>query len=129
MKNAKTLQEDILRSKDIANNILRQSEAPDISGELIKEAENKTEFLAQETQYNKQLRDVLASIQYVNELLNEVEQASKELRILDSLRLLESECSYGSLYCLSYHNMVCANNPKSLGLLWMKLVLAKPLGS
>ncbi|KAK5993947.1 Centromere/kinetochorezw10-like-like protein [Cladobotryum mycophilum] len=89
VKNAKILQEDIIRSKAIANDIVRQSEAPDVSGEAIQHAETRVEFLQREVQYSQQLRGALASIQYVSQLLGEVEQASKERRILDSLRLLE----------------------------------------
>ncbi|CAM1507928.1 Fc.00g047760.m01.CDS01 [Cosmosporella sp. VM-42] len=89
VKNAKTLQEDIIRSKTIANDIVRQSEAPDVSGADIEDAEEKVQFLNREVQYSQQLHGVLRSIQYVNELLSEVEAAKNERRILDSLRLLE----------------------------------------
>ncbi|KAF4463103.1 Centromere kinetochore zw10 like [Fusarium albosuccineum] len=89
VRNAKTLQEDIIRSKTIANDIVRQSEAPDVSGEAIRDAEEKAEFLNREVQYSRQLHGVLRGIQYVNDLLSEVEAAKNERRILDSLRLLE----------------------------------------
>ncbi|CAG9944469.1 unnamed protein product [Clonostachys rosea f. rosea IK726] len=88
-RNAKSLQEDIIRSKTIANEILRQSEAPETSGEAIEDAEEKAQFLNREVQYTQQLYGVLKGIQYVNQLLGDVEKASKERRILDSLRLLE----------------------------------------
>lgn len=90
VRNAKTLQEDIIRSKTIANDIVRQSEAPDVSGEDIYNAEAKVEFLKNEVQYSQQLHGVLRGIQYVNELLSEVEAARGDRRILDALRLLES---------------------------------------
>ncbi|EEU44890.1 uncharacterized protein NECHADRAFT_96404 [Fusarium vanettenii 77-13-4] len=89
VRNAKTLQEDIIRSKTMANDIVRQSEAPQVTGEAIKEAEEKAEFLNREVQYSHQLHGALRGIQYVNELLSEVEAAKNERRILDSLRLLE----------------------------------------
>lgn len=88
-RNAKSLQEDIIRSKTIANDIVRQSEAPETSGEAIQDAEEKAGFLNREVQYSQQLYGVLKGIQYVNQLLNLVEKASKERRIIDSLRLLE----------------------------------------
>lgn len=91
VRNAKTLQEDIIRSKTMANDIVRQSEAPQVTGEAIEEAEEKAEFLNREVQYSRQLHGVLRGIQYVNELLSEVEAAKNERRILDSLRLLESK--------------------------------------
>ncbi|TFB03980.1 hypothetical protein CCMA1212_004051 [Trichoderma ghanense] len=89
MRNAKVLQEDIIRSKTIANDIIRQSEAPEVTGEAILDAEEKAEFLNREVQYSQQIHGVLRRIQQVNQLLVEVEQASRERRVLDSLRLLE----------------------------------------
>ncbi|ODA79154.1 hypothetical protein RJ55_04746 [Drechmeria coniospora] len=89
VKNAKTLQEDIIRSKTIANEIVRQSEAPDISGEAIQDAEATAEFLNREVQYTRQLSDILRRICTANQLLSKVEIARNERRILDSLRLLE----------------------------------------
>ncbi|CAI4211307.1 unnamed protein product [Parascedosporium putredinis] len=44
VKNAKSLQEDIVRSKVIANDIIRQSETPDVSGKAIEDAEAKLDF-------------------------------------------------------------------------------------
>lgn len=88
--NAKTLQEDILRSKKLADDIVRQSEAPDVSGEDIKDAENHVAFLEREAAYSDQLHEALSGIRHVNELLSEVEQAMNERRILDALRWLES---------------------------------------
>ncbi|KAF4990395.1 hypothetical protein FGRMN_8530 [Fusarium graminum] len=89
VRNSKTLQEDIFRSKAMANEIERQSEAPDVSGEAIEDAEEKTEFLNREVQYSQQLHGALQGIKHVNQLLSEVEAAKNERRILDSLRLLE----------------------------------------
>ncbi|KAH6674008.1 hypothetical protein F5X68DRAFT_278507 [Plectosphaerella plurivora] len=87
--NAKTLQEDILRSKKLADDIVRQSEAPDVSGQDIEEAETHVAFLKREAAYSDQLHDALSGIRHVNELLSEVEQAMNERRILDALRWLE----------------------------------------
>ncbi|EXL82597.1 hypothetical protein FOPG_04433 [Fusarium oxysporum f. sp. conglutinans race 2 54008] len=89
IRNSKTLQEDIFRSKAMANEIERQSEAPDASGEAIQDAEEKAEFLNREVQYSQQLHGALQGIKRVNQLLSEVEAAKDERRILDSLRLLE----------------------------------------
>jgi protein transport protein DSL1/ZW10 len=69
---------------------VRDSEDPGVSGERIKDAEERVEFVNRETQYSVQLLDVLRGIQYVNQLLGEVEAARNERRILDSLHLLES---------------------------------------
>ncbi|EXM34140.1 hypothetical protein FOTG_02570 [Fusarium oxysporum f. sp. vasinfectum 25433] len=89
IRNSKTLQEDIFRSKAMANEIEQQSEAPDASGEAIQDAEEKAEFLNREVQYSQQLHGALQGIKRVNQLLSEVEAAKDERRILDSLRLLE----------------------------------------
>ncbi|KAF4970002.1 hypothetical protein FSARC_2905 [Fusarium sarcochroum] len=89
VRNSKALQEDIFRSKAMATEIERQSEAPDVSGEAIQDAEEKAEFLNREVQYSQQLHGALQGIKHVNQLLSEVEAAKNERRILDSLRLLE----------------------------------------
>lgn len=91
VRNAKSLQDDIIRSKIIANDILRQAEAPQISGETIQDAEAKAAFLSREVQYSQELHGVLRRIQNVTRLLGDVERATDERRVLDSLRLLERE--------------------------------------
>ncbi|KAI6089586.1 hypothetical protein F4821DRAFT_231361 [Hypoxylon rubiginosum] len=87
--NAKSLEDDINKSRSWANDIVRRSQAPDVSGKTIQEAEDKVEFLRREVEYNKQVRGALRSIKQVNEILDQVEQARDERRILDSLHLLE----------------------------------------
>ncbi|KAI1376634.1 hypothetical protein F4677DRAFT_419099 [Hypoxylon crocopeplum] len=91
--NAKSLEADINRSRSWANDIVRRSQAPDISGKAIQEAEDKVEFLRRETEYNQQVHHALTSIRHVNELLSQVEQARDERRIIDSLHLLEKSWS------------------------------------
>lgn len=73
---------------------MREAEAPDVSGEALEDAEAKAEFLNREVQYSSQLHAVLKRIQHANNLLNEVETACSEARILDSLHLLERTFSY-----------------------------------
>jgi protein transport protein DSL1/ZW10 len=89
VRNAKTLQEDIIRSKTIANDIVREAEAPDVSGEALEDAEAKAEFLNREVQYSSQLHAILQRVKRANNLLDDVEAACTESRVLDSLRLLE----------------------------------------
>ena len=74
----------------MANDIVRRSEAPEISGKTIQEAEEKVSFLQQEAIYNEQVYSALVSVKNVNQVLNKVETARAERRILDSLHLLES---------------------------------------
>jgi centromere/kinetochore protein ZW10 len=87
--NAKTLESDINRSRSLANEIVRRAEAPEVSGQTIREVEEKVGFLQREARYNAQVQGALTSIKHVNELLDQVELARDERRVLDSLRLLE----------------------------------------
>ncbi|KAJ3578154.1 hypothetical protein NPX13_g2408 [Xylaria arbuscula] len=87
--NAKSLEDDINRTRNWANEIVRRSEAPDVSGKTIREAENKVDFLGQESAYNNQLYNSLTRIKRVGQLLDEVELARDERRILQALHLLE----------------------------------------
>jgi protein transport protein DSL1/ZW10 len=89
--NAKSVQSDMIKSRTLANDILKQAELPDVSGEAIREAEDKAEFLVKELNYNEQVRQALLGIRDVGQVLDQVEQASNERRILDALHLLESE--------------------------------------
>ncbi|CAJ2507607.1 Uu.00g087930.m01.CDS01 [Anthostomella pinea] len=86
---AKSLEDDINKTRSWANEIVRRSEAPDVSGKTIQEAEDKVNFLRREATYNQQVHHAMTSIKHVNELLDQVEQARDERRILDSLHLLE----------------------------------------
>ncbi|KAK8101904.1 centromere kinetochore protein [Apiospora kogelbergensis] len=87
--NAKTVEDDINRSRALANEIVRRAEAPEVSGQTIRETEEKADFLQREVVYNQQVREALASIKHVNGVLDQVEQARNERRVLDSLHLLE----------------------------------------
>jgi centromere/kinetochore protein ZW10 len=89
MTNAQSLQDDINRSKHIANDILRQAEEPVVSGKAREEAEEKVVFLQAELAYNQRVKDALRSIRDVNQILDEVEKARDQRRIVDALRLLE----------------------------------------
>ncbi|KAM7223463.1 hypothetical protein V8F06_001340 [Rhypophila decipiens] len=87
--NAQSVQDDILRSKALGNEILKQAEAPDVSGRTLADAEAKAEFLARELNYNLQVQEALKGVKSVNQILDQVEQARDERRILDALHLLE----------------------------------------
>lgn len=117
--NAKSLEDDINRSRTWANDILRRSQAPDVSGKAIEEAEAKVKFLQQEVEYSQQVHLALGSIKHVNGLLDQVEQARDERRILDSLHLLESKRF--SLLSLSV-----ADRFQNLGLGWTQFPSENP---
>ncbi|RCI11782.1 hypothetical protein L249_7658 [Ophiocordyceps polyrhachis-furcata BCC 54312] len=89
IRNTKKLQDDIIKSKSIANDILWQAEAPQASGEAVQDAEAKADFLCREVQYIQQLRGVLASLCRISRLLSDVERVKDEECALESLRLLE----------------------------------------
>lgn len=87
--NASSLQDDIQRSRHLANAIIRQADEPIISGEATVEAADKVAFLQAELAYNTRVREALAAIKEVNAVLDLADQACVERRILDALRLLE----------------------------------------
>ncbi|KAK5660157.1 hypothetical protein OQA88_13626 [Cercophora sp. LCS_1] len=87
--NAQSVQDDIVRSKAMANGIEKKALAPDCSGKTLQDAEAKVEFLARELSYNQQVQEALRGIKRVSETLDLVEQARDERRILDALHLLE----------------------------------------
>jgi centromere/kinetochore protein ZW10 len=89
MANAQSVQDDINRSKRLANDIVRQAEEPVLSGAEIQEAEDKFVFLQSELAYNQRVQGALRGIRDVNQILDQVETARDERRILDALRLLE----------------------------------------
>lgn len=88
-KNAKSLQDDIVRSKQLTSDILRQAQEPAVSGEAIQEVEVKVAFLQSELAYNERVREALRAIKDVSTILDQAEAACRERRILDALRLLE----------------------------------------
>ena len=77
----------------MANEIERQSEAPDVSGEAVQDAEEKAEFLNREVQYSQQLHDVLQKIKLADQSLDEAEECYHTC-ILDSLAFLKSTFLY-----------------------------------
>ncbi|KAH6636874.1 hypothetical protein F5144DRAFT_199080 [Chaetomium tenue] len=87
--NAQSVQDDILRSKALAAEIVKASETPAVSGRTVDEIEAKADFLIRELNYNAQVHETLKGIKTVNRTLDEVEQARDERRILDALHLLE----------------------------------------
>ena len=87
--NAQSVQDDIVRSKALANDIIKKSEAPAVSGKSVADIEAKAAFLARELNYNLQVHAALAGIKAVTQILDRVEQARDERRILDALHLLE----------------------------------------
>lgn len=74
----------------MAADIQREAEEPEVSGKTVEEAEARAAFLVRELNYNDQLVQTLRAIKAVTVVLDEVEQARAERRILDALHLLES---------------------------------------
>jgi centromere/kinetochore protein ZW10 len=86
---AKSIQEDIERSKRLASSIVRQAEADDETEETLQEKENYVEFLTKEVSFNNQLLSALKGIQDVNECLQQAEELANQQNILDALVQLE----------------------------------------
>ncbi len=99
--NAQSVQDDMIRSKALANEILSRAEAPAASGSTVGEIEGKAAFLIRELNYNQQVLEALRGVRGVNQMLDQVELACNERRILDALRLLESRQPGPCMLCLS----------------------------
>ncbi|KAL1895782.1 ribosome biogenesis protein ytm1 [Ceratocystis pirilliformis] len=89
VRNARSLQEDIIRSQAMAKDIIRDAENPGKASQAVEECEAKAKFLTLEVQYAQQLHGVLRSIKHVNGLLDEVDKKKDIRSIADALRLLD----------------------------------------
>ncbi|KAL2889347.1 Is centromere binding protein at prophase [Ceratocystis lukuohia] len=89
VRNARSLQEDIIRSQAMAKDIIRDAENPGKASQAVEECEAKAKFLTLEVQYAQQLHGVLRSIKHVNGLLDEVDKKKDMRSIADALRLLD----------------------------------------
>ncbi|KAH7306101.1 centromere/kinetochore protein-like protein zw10 [Rhexocercosporidium sp. MPI-PUGE-AT-0058] len=90
IKHAKSIQDDIQRSRQLASSIVRQAEADGERKEVLEEKETYADFLTKEVSFNNQLLSVLRSLQAVNESLNMAEELASERRIIDGLHMLEA---------------------------------------
>ncbi|PSS00836.1 hypothetical protein BD289DRAFT_402349 [Coniella lustricola] len=86
---AASLQADILRSRQTANDILRQASEPAVSGEATAEAAERVGFLKAELTYNARVREALVAIKDVNNVLDQAEQACRDQHIVEALKLLD----------------------------------------
>jgi centromere/kinetochore protein ZW10 len=96
---AKSIQEDIERSKRLASSIVRQAEADDETEESLQDKESYVEFLAKEVSFNDQLLSALKGIQSVNERLRQAEDLAAQQNILESLVELEGDITFHALQC------------------------------
>lgn len=96
IKNATALQDDINRSRKLANEIVREAETGDIKIQSVKHAEDRLQFLASETRYNQQIQSMLCGLRDVRNLLDEAQKLAVEKRILDAVHALA-----GMLHCVS----------------------------
>jgi centromere/kinetochore protein ZW10 len=87
--NAKSLQDNVEKSRKLANSIIREAEADEERLERVQENENYVDFLAKETAFNDQLLEALRSIQRAHDSLDKAEELASERKILEALRLLE----------------------------------------
>ncbi|KAH8804607.1 centromere/kinetochore protein-like protein zw10 [Xylogone sp. PMI_703] len=88
--NAKSLQDDIDKSRRLASEIARQAEADEENIEAMRERETYVEFLMKENLFNDQLRETLEAIKVANDSFDAAEKLSYENRIVDALHSLEN---------------------------------------
>lgn len=86
---AKSIQEDIDRSRKLASSIVRQAEADDERLEGIQERETYVEFMEKEVAFNDQLLSALKALQAVQDRLVKVEETASHGMIVDSLFSLD----------------------------------------
>ena len=89
IKHAKSIQDDIDRSRRLASSIVRQAEAEDETEETLQEKEKYVEFLTKEVSFNDQLLSALKGIQGVDEILQQAEELAAKQSIVEALFKLE----------------------------------------
>jgi protein transport protein DSL1/ZW10 len=89
IEHAKSIQDDIDRSRKLASSIVRQAEADDETEESLQEKENYVEFLTKEVVFNGQLLSALEGIHGVNGILQQAEDLAEEHKIVEALFRLE----------------------------------------
>ncbi|KAH6673050.1 centromere/kinetochore protein-like protein zw10 [Halenospora varia] len=86
---AKSIQDDIEKSRRLASSIVRQAEADEQRLELLEEKEAYAGFLEKEVAFNVHLGEALRSIQEVNDKLDKAEGLAGEKRIIEAMAVLE----------------------------------------
>ncbi|KAE9366406.1 centromere/kinetochore protein-like protein zw10 [Stipitochalara longipes BDJ] len=90
IEHAKSIQDDIDRSRRLASSIVRQAEADDETEESLQEKEKYVDFLTKEVSFNGQLLLALKGIQGVKEVLRQAEDLAEEQKIVEALFKLEA---------------------------------------
>lgn len=88
---AKSIQDDIEKSRRLASSIVRQAEADEQRLELLEEKEAYEGFLEKEVAFNVHLGEALRSIQEVNDKLDKAEGLAGEKRIIEAMAALEGK--------------------------------------
>jgi len=91
IEHAKSIQDDIDRSRRLASSIVRQAEADDETEESLQENEKYVDFLTKEVSFNSQLLCALKGIQGVKEILRQAEDLAEEQKIVEALFKLEGD--------------------------------------
>ncbi|PBP25192.1 centromere kinetochore protein [Diplocarpon rosae] len=89
IKHAKSIQDDIERSRRLASTIVLQAEADEKRLAGLAEKEDYVDFLAQELSFNDQLFSALSALQGANDSLNTAAKLASNERIIDALHMLE----------------------------------------
>ncbi len=94
IEHAKSIQDDIDRSRRLASSIVRQAEAEDETEETLQEKEQYVEFLTKEVSFNGQLLSALKGIQIIDKILQQAEDLAAKHSIVEALFKLEGRAVF-----------------------------------
>lgn len=89
IRHAKTLQDDIDKSRKLANEIVQQAEADKARIKDVQNHENHIEFLVKEVEFNAQLKEYLQSIKCANDFLDRAAEEADKHELHEALKSLD----------------------------------------
>lgn len=96
--NAKALQADILRSREVARQIVQEAEKGETLKAEVLDKGNKVALLEKEVEFNESLTGTLEHVQYANGLLQKAQDEAVQLNVGKALeRLDDAEASIAGL--------------------------------
>lgn len=91
---AKSIQDDIQKSKKLANAIVRRAQADEERREGQQEKERYAGFLQREVEFQDQLLVSLHALQGVQDILRQAEDLASQTRIVDAIRNLDGRFTH-----------------------------------
>ncbi|QSZ29804.1 hypothetical protein DSL72_004322 [Monilinia vaccinii-corymbosi] len=89
IQNAQALQDDIVKSRKLANEIVQQAEADEARITEVQNHENHVELLVKEIEFNAQLMEYLQSIKLANDYLDKATEEADRHEIHEALQSLD----------------------------------------